>query len=78
MIAKPTEKELRAFLDDLVAVCERHGMAICNQDDYGMAAVPWPTERFNPTICEIYNITPDGYVSYYDGANPFFSESHRL
>jgi len=55
------EERIRAFLNDVVAVCESHGMAIINQDEYGMAAVPFPEERPTAAIVEVYAVYPGGY-----------------
>jgi len=63
------EQALRSFLDDLVAVCQKHGMAVFNEDEYGIALIRWggwaDDRKVNPNVLSgplvrLYHITPDG------------------
>ena len=65
------QQKTEAFLSDLIAVCRKHGMAIMNQDEYGIALKQWggweDTRKVNPVIIRgpqmtLYHITPDGAV----------------
>jgi hypothetical protein len=63
------EQKLREFLNDLVVVCQKHGMAVFNRDEYGVTLIRWsgwaderkvnPTVRHGPVVT-LYHITPDG------------------
>jgi hypothetical protein len=63
------ERALQSFLDDLVAVCQKHGMAVFNQDEYGIALIRWggwvDDRKVNPIVLsgpllQLHHITPDG------------------
>jgi hypothetical protein len=63
------EQKLRAFLADLVSVCEKHSMAILNRDEYGIALARWTgweggfpsPETWKRPLLSLYDITPDGF-----------------
>lgn len=64
------EQRLRAFLDDLTAICKKHGMAILNADEYGISLTSWrgwSDERRlfmaggSGSAIALYDITPDGH-----------------
>lgn len=63
------EQKLQAFLGDLVTVCQKHGMAVLNADEYGITLMHWggwaDKNKVNPNIMRgpmttLYHITPDG------------------
>lgn len=78
------EQKLRAFLDDLVAVCQKHGMAVLDQGEYGFALIAWAgwkdDRKINPVIHDgpmltLYDITPDGGSAHGESE---FAEHGRL
>lgn len=61
-----TETTIRAFADDVVALCKKYGVAIVGLDDDGLAIVPFPTHVKTPGLFNIGTITPDGLTNITD------------
>jgi hypothetical protein len=57
------------FADALRLLCNDYGVAIVNQDEYGMAIVPFPINVKTPGFFDVYNITPNG-VNREEGDSP--------
>ena len=72
------EKRIGIFIDDLVALCAKHKMALVSRDEYGIAIVPAPVRLRSPAIVEIWNVGPSGINKSADlvyGTSPDFLDS---
>ena len=69
-MSKEQREHFHNFAVALQMLCHTYGVAIVNQDEYGMAIVPFPIEAKTPGLFEVYTIYPNGIESDDSEKNP--------
>lgn len=54
---KVSEKDVAAFLTEIVDVCKKHGLSLAHKDIHGAFTVTWYSDEHTKWLCDAENET---------------------